>query len=467
MKKRCQPNNKQSFAQQFSEDERAIVALCTPRGSGSLALIRVSGANAVDVVARCARLSNKQRLLDQATHTVAHGHLIAQDDSSIDEVLFIVMHAPKTFTGQNTVEITAHNNPFIIDELIARIIECGARPAERGEFSRRSFLNGKVDLLQAEAINEIIHSQTTFARKNALAQLKGSLSQEIFTIERELVVTLAWCEASFEFLDDEGNFGKQIAERLQKILEKITLIQKNFATNVRIKNGLRVALLGPVNAGKSSLFNRLVGQQRAIVAPIAGTTRDSIEMAVERWDNFITFIDTAGLRSTNDSIEQAGIDRSYAEAEKADIVLVVCDGTRNLHAEEQLVFEKISEIFAHKIIYVHTNSDRPEFVSRNALAVSNVSGMGIANLETHIQEKIAALMPTGDLPFLVNERQHHLLSNCKNQLASTLALLRGEIHYELVSHHLRNAIAELAELTGKTISEKALDAVFKEFCVGK
>ena len=280
----------------ITRDEQTIIAQCTPAGAGAIALLRMSGDDAITIADSIAQLTSKIKLSDCATHTIHYGWVTDQDGNHIDQVLFLLMKAPRTFTGQNTVEITCHNNPFIIEQIIAQTIAYGARIADKGEFSRRAFLNGKIDLVQAEAINELIHANTQQALKKSLSQVEGSLSHWIETIQTELFKARAYCEASFEFIDEEINFAPQIKENIKNILSTITQLKKSFDQQSQIRQGLRIALIGSVNAGKSSLFNALLGKDRAIVTNIAGTTRDVIEAGVYRDGNYWTFVDTAGLR---------------------------------------------------------------------------------------------------------------------------------------------------------------------------
>lgn len=455
----------------YSDDE-TIIAQCTPQGSGAIALLRISGSTAVTIACALAELPGNKKLSEQETHTVHYGWVIDKLGNHIDQVMFIVMRAPRTFTGQDVVEITCHNNPFLIDLIIHEALLRGARLAQPGEFTRRAFSNGKIDLVQAESINELIHAQTQMALKKALAQLEGSFSHWIARIEKSLITILAWCEASFEFLDEERDFGEHIKNTIAQVLTNIATCKKVFDAQQNIRNGIRIALIGSVNAGKSSLFNALLQQKRAIVAPIAGTTRDSIEAGLYRNGNYWTLIDTAGLRQTADTIEQEGIKRSLEEAQRADIILFVVDSSQALTVTEQDVYQKISTDFAHKIIMVNNKIDLvvpnpTHHYQTNTVNVSALTGYNCAALETEIEAKITQLFAQIESPFLLNQRQHNLLIGLENKLIIIQGMLADTVHYELISYHLRDALEQISELTGKTISEGAIDMVFKEFCVGK
>lgn len=456
-------------------NEQTIVAQCTPQGSGALAVIRLSGVDAVAIASNISILASGKTLTDAATHTIHYGQVVDADNAIIDQVLFLLMLAPRTFTGENTVEITCHNNPFIIQNIITRAIELGARIAKEGEFTRQAVLNGKMDLVQAEALNELIHANTQMALKQSMQQLKGSLSSWISEIEQELYRALAYSESSFEFIDEEMQFGDTIAEIIHDVQTKIAYIKKTFNQQQQIRQGIRVALIGTVNAGKSSLFNTLLNKNRAIVTNIAGTTRDSIEAGLYKNNNYWTLVDTAGLRQTNDIIEQQGINRSHEEAQLADIVLLVIDSGREMTADERSIYQTLHDQYQSKIITVYNKIDqarRSDTSLTNALSTVEVSShtkLNIDHLELLIEEKIAKLFDQIESPFLLNQRQFNLILELEQKLTIIDQMLSCQdgIAYELLSHHLKDALENLSEFSGKTISEKGMDTVFRQFCIGK
>lgn len=451
--------------------EQSIIAQSTPSGNGALALVRISGEDSFSLTNKISEFPRKKDLTKEKSHTIHYGWVLNEHGERIDQVLFLLMKAPHTFTGENVIEITCHNNSFIIQSIIQQAIKNGAREAQPGEFTRRAFENQKLDLLQAEAINELICAQTESALKKSLAQLDGSLSSWIQNIEKKLITMLAWSEASFEFLDDEGDFGTQLKKQNLALLSTITTAKKTFAVQQQIREGVRIALIGSVNAGKSSLFNRLLNQERSIVTDIAGTTRDSVEAGLYRNGNHWTLIDTAGLRQTKDIVEKKGIQRSFDEAQKADIILLVIDGSRTITKAEEAIYEELLQNYPHKIINVITKKDLPpaelpEKINQT-IKISSTTGVACNTLENLIEKKIASLLAQSDAPFLINKRHYNALLNLENKLTTLQTMLDQEIQYELISYHIRETLEQLSQLTGKSINESGMDAVFREFCVGK
>jgi len=457
----------------MAAQDQTIVALCTPQGSGAIGLIRLSGVDAFDVADRFCLLVSGKKLSDQVSHSIHYGYVVDRDKNHIDQVLFLFMKSPKTFTGQNIVEITCHNNQFLVEKIIDRALECGARLASNGEFTQRAVMLGKIDLLQAEAINDLIHAQNAESLKYSLSQLQGSLSSWISEIEFAVVEMVAFCEASFEFIDEEIEFAHDVSVKMDRLILKIEALLKTFNKQRYIKEGVRVVLIGSVNAGKSSLFNCLLEKKRAIVTPIPGTTRDSIEAGVFRKGDFLTFVDTAGIRKTDDQIEQEGIDRSFQEAASADIILLVLDGSQKLSDVAQQAYKNILETYRSKIIMVQNKADLQPcdqrlFFDGPCALVSAKEGKAVEPLFDLIEAKIAELKGSDAITCLLNKRQHDLLVKFLESLREVTPMLQKKsVEYELVSCKLKNALELLCEMTGRNVSEAVLDQVFQSFCVGK
>ncbi len=513
-----------------TNDKDSIIALCTPRGSGAIAVLRLSGDNVVQVADEISKLSSKKKLKDSQTHTIHHGHVISSKNNEIiDEVLFFLMHAPKTFTGQDTVEISCHNNPFIIERIIEQAILEGARLADRGEFTKRAFLNKKIDFVQAESINEIINAQTELALKKSMSQLQGSLSNYLSLLEYDLIGLLSLVENSFEFMQEEQqdlNIEKLVKEKTIQIESKLKEIKLNFSQQQQIKDGIRICLLGCVNTGKSTLFNALLKKDRAIVTEIEGTTRDSVESSIYRNGNFWLFVDTAGLRKTKDFIEQQGIKRSMQQAAGADIILLIFDLSVVLFDQQLKAYKDIFEKYKDKIIlvankadieikesleqlnficsYPSTGSGRTDFFEISAargdhsisswlkvpevlnewacpehrrgiepyelkkfIKVSATKKERIRLLECEIENKVQEIFSKLQSPFLLNQRQYNLILELEKKLEFIVKNYINPIQYELMAYHIKQILEKLSELTGKNVTEKVLDRVFSDFCVGK
>lgn len=463
------PQNLNSF---LSHQDQTIVALCTSQGAGALGLIRLSGIHALEIADQMSATANKKKLSAQTTHTISFGWVIDQHGAHIDQVLFLIMHAPKTFTGQNVVEITCHNNPFLIEKIIDRAIQCGARLANKGEFTQRAVQLGKIDLLQAEALHDLIHAQTAEALKYNLAQLEGSLSSWIHGIENSVLEVLAFCEGSFEFLDEEMEFAQEIVQKINALISTIEKLITTFPKQQYIKDGIKIALIGSVNAGKSSLFNALLEKNRAIVTPIPGTTRDSIEAGMFKDGQFFTLIDTAGIRETDDAIEREGIDRSFAQAAHADIILLVIDISSSWSQTTVQAYQTIFEKYGSKIILVQNKIDLPSLQKNiftiNPIKVCTTQPETVKHLFDAIYEKTKQLKESDNITCLLNKRQHDLLVNFLSNLQLIVPMMKKRnVDYELVAHQLREALQHLSEMTGRQVSQAAFDKVFETFCVGK
>lgn len=456
----------------LSYDEETIVAQCTPQGSGALALIRLSGENALAIADRISLLASGKKVSELPTHTIHFGWVVNDKQEKIDQVLFLLTHGPRTFTGQDTVEITGHNNQFLCAAIIQAALKAGARHAKEGEFSKRAVLNKKMDVLQAEAINELIQANTPIALKQSLAQLEGSLSSWVLQLEEKLMQALALAEASFEFLEDEMHFAPAIEKIMHTILADIAQIEKTFDQQQHIRQGIRIALLGAVNAGKSSLFNALIQKERAIVTDIPGTTRDTIEAGLYKKGFYWTVIDTAGLRETDDFIEKAGIERSLQEAQKADVILLVVDSSQALVPDQYTAYKKILTTHAHKTILICTKSDcgaesNNMFTEYAPIFCSSHTRAGIDAVERAIEQKIDALYQELHVPFLLNQRQFDLLKAIAIKVHQLMPLLSEPVAYELVSIHVKDMLHVISDLSGRSLNEKMLDTVFSTFCIGK
>lgn len=450
-----------------------IVAQCTPKGPGAIALLRLCGSGVFDMAHFFSALYSGKKLHEIESHSIAHGFVVDKDKKKLDNVLFLIMKAPKTFTGQDTLEITCHNNQLIVERIIETAIFYGARLAKHGEFTKRSFLNNKIDLLKAEAIHELISASSGKQVEAALSQLDGSLSLHIKDIEKKLYQILSFAQASFEFIEEENiEFQDTIKNILNEIRSKITWIKKYYNQQNRIKDGVRISIIGSVNAGKSSLFNALLQKKRALVSDIPGTTRDTVENSLQKNGIFLTLIDTAGIRKTDDILESQGISRSYQEAESADLVLLVINRATALSQEEIDIYKDLFSRYKHKIIVVYTKIDLEKqntlYLEHDPLWIIEVSEKipsSISALEQMLMEKTEKFVDY-DTPILVSLRQFNLLLSAQQKL-QTLETHIMQGAYEIIATEIISAIEILQEVTGKTISEESMDLIFQHFCVGK
>jgi tRNA modification GTPase len=384
--------------------------------------------------------------------------------------MILVMDGPKSFTGEDTIEITCHNNQFIIDKIIKRCILLGASLAKPGEFSQRAVHNKKIDIFQAEAINELLHAENEMITQIALSQVEGSLSSEISFIDDQLCLISAWCQASFEFLEEERDFRLTILEKLNAVIIKIDSLLKMHSSVKFLKEGVRIAIIGGVNVGKSSLFNFILGYNRAIVNQAAGTTRDTIESSLYINNYSMTLIDTAGIRITDNDIEMEGINKSYYEAESSDLILLVYSEEALKHQEIKKFYEDIIQKYNNKSIVVKNKIDESNHQINfiNELLISTKTKIGLESLLKTINTVIETKYNKGQVAYIINARHAENLIAIKNELDIIKNfLLMHNPFYEIILHHLLDAQKIISNLSGKSIEERSLDKVFREFCVGK
>ena len=453
-----------------------IAAIATPLGEGGLAVVRISGAQAVTIADKTFLPAGKSSLKPSAapTHTVHFGKII-RNGKTIDEVLLAVLRAPRTFTREDTVEISCHGGILPAKLVLDTILENGARLAEPGEFSKRAFLNGRIDLAQAEAVADLIHSRTELALAAANEQLAGKLSRRINQLRDDLMKTLAHVEAHIDFPDEDisPDTKAQLLSRLENGIAFMDELLRTANEGQILRRGIRAAIVGRPNAGKSSLLNQLLGHDRAIVSHIPGTTRDTIEETADIRGLPVVFIDTAGLREGRDEIEVEGIRRSRETLKKAELILHVLDASEPLMGADEIY---LGEFSAKKRILVLNKSDLPkklelpEPVTRHSslVTVSCLSGQGIESLKDAIKNLVwAGKIEAGMLQVMINSRHQEALGRARAGAVRTLDALRADATLELVALDLRIAANAVGEIVGKTATEDLLDSIFSQFCIGK
>jgi tRNA modification GTPase len=456
-----------------------IAAIATPLGEGGLAVVRISGARALDIADKSFSPVGKNSLKPSAaaTHTIQYGKII-RGGNVVDEVLLAVLRAPRTFTREDTVEISCHGGilpaKLVLDTLLAN----GARPAEPGEFTRRAFLNGRIDLAQAEAVADLIHSRTELALAAANEQLAGKLSQRINRLRDDLMHTLAHVEAHIDFPDEDitPDTKAQLLRRLENGVELMDELLRTANEGQILRRGIRAAIVGRPNVGKSSLLNQLLGKDRAIVSPVPGTTRDTIEETASVRGLPVVFIDTAGLREARDEIEREGIRRSRESLASAEFILHVLDASEPLTEADE---KYLAEFAGKKRILVRNKTDLPvklnlpqdsRFTIRDSrvVDVSCLSGQGIEALKDAIKELVwSGEINAGMLQVMINSRHQDALNRACAATRQTIDALRGDVTLELVAMDLHIAVNAVGEIVGKTATEDLLDSIFSQFCIGK
>lgn len=448
-----------------------IVALATPCGVGSIAVIRLSGKNIVSIVNQ---VFYGKDLTKQASHTIHFG-TIQRGDMIIDEVLVSIFLAPTSFTKEESVEISCHGSPFIVEKLLQLFIDQGVRMAEPGEFTKRAFLNGRFDLAQAEAVADLIQAESDIAHQAALKQMRGHFSAELQTLRNQLVHFAAMLALELDFSEEDVSFLdrdalSQLATQLIVPLEELI---ESFRLGNVLKNGLSIAIVGAPNAGKSTLLNHLLQEERAIVSPIAGTTRDTIEGQLHLGGVLCRFIDTAGLRDqVSDEIEAIGIERTKQQLSKSWMVLYVVDVVRTSWIEAEAMLEDVRTHGGH-LIKIGNKIDQAtpmmieSFKKKDYLCISAQNGEDIA----WIKNKLLAYIQDQPMPasgtIVANMRHYERLQSSKQALEEVLIGITQNLSNELLVVDVQKALYALGEITGEITTEELLGDIFSKFCIGK
>lgn len=456
--------------------EQTIAAISTPMGMGGIAIIRMSGEQAIEIAHKIYR--GKADFMTVPTHTIHYGKVMDMDTMEvIDEALFTIMRAPHTFTGENVVEINVHGSAISAKAVLSSLISAGAQLAGPGEFTKRAFLNGKMDLAQAEAVIDIIESKTTSAHTNAVSQLGGHLSQKIDDLRERLLDIAAHIGVSIDYVD-EGYTTEELqkmANEFAGMIAEIDTLLMSAKSAKFMKEGILTAIVGSPNVGKSSVLNMLAGNDRAIVTNIAGTTRDVIEEQIDLGDFSLRLADTAGIRKANDAVEKIGIERSYEYLNQADLVMLVLDGSGTLSSQDKEVFQKSKE--KKRIVLINktdlaVNIEEEELVSladgAPIIRVSAKTGEGKEALLSQIRDLFFRGIVSQNMgEYITNERHKEALIHAKQHLSLCLETLQIGECVDLVCVDLNDAIADLGEIVGQSVTEEVVDRIFSRFCVGK
>lgn len=447
-------------------DNRTIAAISTPQGVGGIAVIRISGEKATDIADKV--FVGKEQLSNAPTHTVHYGKIVDESGEILDEVLVSVMRAPRTFTREDVVEISTHGGAVASKRVLKALYAAGAEPAMPGEFTKRAFLNGRIDLAEAEAVIDIINSKTDLEQKNAIRHSGGQLSARVDSVRSNLVELAAAMQVSIDYPDEdlEDVTTDEIISRLESAEESLSKLGDSAMRGRLIKNGIMTAIIGRANVGKSSLLNYLAMEERAIVTDIAGTTRDVIEEPVDIGGVPLRLIDTAGIRTTDDAVEKIGVERALGYIGKADLILHVLDAAEGLTDEDKELLSRTEN--AKRIVLINKTDLHTPFEYPDAIAISARTGDGTDKLAKRIKE-MYSLNEIGspDEVTLTNERHLSAVIRAKDAVGRALAALESGLAQDFAALDINDAIAALGEIDGRNVSEDIISEVFHGFCVGK
>ena len=450
-----------NLSMNISDEFDTITAISTPIGTGGVGVIRISGDNSFDIafsVTTCKQLPAGK---------ICHGW-IKDGNKKIDEVIVLPFKAPKSYTGEDVIEIQCHGGVHVVKNILDIIIKNGARMAERGEFTKRAFLNKRIDLSQAEAVDDLIHAKTSDFAIQSAKNLSGTLAQKIRDIKKDIFEVTSRIVAGIDFPEDvtEPNYSYLI-ENFEKSLKEINKILNNAKSSNILRQGIKIAIAGRPNVGKSSLFNALLNLNRAIVTDIAGTTRDIISETIDLGLP-VTLVDTAGIRNDQciDKVEEIGIEYSKQTVQDSDLILFLYDASAGLTKEDETIYETIKNkkhiVIANKIDIAQNQAS----LLKNTLEISAITKIGLDKLKEKIKN-IVLDFNTEDLEFVTNKRQQTWLVRCKNALENALEGAKNNQLQDMIYIDLKSALLCLDEITGEVITDEILDNIFNHFCIGK
>lgn len=456
--------------------EKTIAAISTAMSASGIGIVRISGPEAMEIIARIYRSKGgKKDIKNVPSHTIHYGY-IYDEKEMVDEVLVMVMRAPRTFTGEDTVEIDCHGGVFAMQRVLETVLKNGAKTAEPGEFTKRAFLNGRLDLSQAEAVMDVIQAKNEYALKSSMSQLKGSVRKIIGEIRSRLIYQIAYIESALddpEHISLDG-YPEQLLEVVMQQKEEISLLLETASDGKMIREGIKTVILGKPNAGKSSLLNLLIGENKAIVTEVAGTTRDVLEEYINLHGITLNMADTAGIRETEDVVEKIGVSRAKELAKDADLILYVVDSSAPLDENDRQIEELLQ---GKKVIVLYNKTDLAPVVdleeirrevSHPVIPISAKEETGIRELE----EEIKRLFFSGEIAFndqiyITNARQKEALTEALESLGMVEESIKNGLPEDFFSIDLTSACESLGRITGETLGEDVVNEIFSKFCVGK
>ena len=458
--------------------DRTIAAISTAMGASGIGIVRMSGNDSMEIMSKIFRpKNNKKNMMEADSHTIHYGH-ICDGDETVDEVLVMIMKAPHTYTGEDTVEIDCHGDILAQKKVLETAVKYGARPAEPGEFTKRAFLNGKMDLSQAEAVIDVINAKNEYALKSSLSQLKGSLEKKIKEIRENLIYQVAFIESALddpEHISIDG-YGKELLKKVREERKKIERLIASSDEGKLIQEGIRTVILGKPNAGKSSLLNVLVKEEKAIVTDIEGTTRDILEENIMLHGISLKLIDTAGIRQTEDIVEKIGVEKARQTAKDADLILYVADSSRPLDENDKDIIRLIQEERKKAIVLLNksdldgtlTKDQIKEKLDVPVIEISALEETGIEKLEECMKE----MFFQGDISFndevyITNIRHKAALEEAKRSLDMVEQSIEDNMPEDFFSIDLLGAYEALGSITGESLGEDLVNEIFSKFCTGK
>ena len=454
-----------------------ISAIATAQGEGGIGIIRISGERAIAVADTVFRAASGRKLANYETQRAVFGHIVEADGEIVDEAMVLLMRAPHSYTKEDVVELQCHGGMMPLRKTLALTWQAGARAAERGEFTKRAFLNGRLDLAQAQAVMDVISAKTEKSLKMATGHLAGHFSAGTKEMRHDILGQIAHLEAAIDFPEEEVDdvVTDEVERNVVDVRNKIRKLLKTARTGRILREGLMTAIVGKPNVGKSSLLNALLREERAIVTDIPGTTRDSIEEYANIGGVPLRIIDTAGIRATDDVVEKIGVDKARAYVDAADLILAIFDGSRELSAEDEEILDLIAGKDALVLLNktdlapVLTVEKLAERTKASVIAIATVTEHGLDNLAEAIAKKVydSGLDSGNEGSFLSDERQAEILRQADEHLAAALRTIGAGLGLDFISIDLRSAWEKLGELTGETVGEDIINEIFSKFCIGK
>jgi tRNA modification GTPase len=453
-----------------------IAAAATSPGIAGIGIVRVSGNKSLKIVSKIFKSKNGKSLIELATRNMYYGWIIdPESEKIIDEVLVVYMKAPDTYTREDIVEINCHGGVISVEKILRLLLDQGARLADRGEFTKRAFLNGRIDLTQAEAVMDLVSAKTKNSFELSMHQLEGRLSREIEVIRKNLMDLTAQIEVNIDFpeYDEEEMTMDRILGISQEIEHKIVKLIQSSETGIIYKEGLKTLILGKPNVGKSSLMNYLLNENRAIVTEIPGTTRDTIEEFVNLAGVPLKIIDTAGIRSTEDIVEKIGVEKALSKIEEADLILMVFDASKELETEDLMIIDRIR---GKNVFYLLNKTDlrekisfdRLEYVKKELIRISIINNEGLEEIEKKVRKEFLSGKLSIDNDTIVsNVRHKNLLIKARQSISDVISSVENGLTLECVEVDIMDTLTYLGEITGASVKEDLMDKIFSEFCIGK